>query len=217
MPPGLFITIEGGEGSGKSTQIKLLQRRLQRRRVAVTVVREPGGTPLGDRLRRLLKFSDIPLSPEAELLLFNASRVQLVTDVIRPALDRGEVVLCDRFADSTVAYQGYGRSIPLEQVEAVNDAATGGLKPHLTIFLDMPPEDGLGRQTTTGDRFDRGAVTRDVIGFHKRVHGGYLALARGEPKRWLVIDARLPRREVSRLVWQRVESLVAGLSRGEKP
>ncbi len=133
MPTGLFITLEGGEGSGKSTQIKALQRRLQRRHVPVLTIREPGGTPLGNRLRQLLKFSRTPLSPEAELLLFNASRAQLVTDVIRPALESGTVVVCDRFSDSTLAYQGYGRGIPLERAEAVNDLATGSLKPHLTI------------------------------------------------------------------------------------
>ena len=215
MPPGLFITFEGGEGSGKSTQVRLLKKRLQRRRIPVTVVKEPGGTPLGDRLRYLLKFSDLPLTPEAELLLFNGSRAQLVSEVIRPAMEKSEVVLCDRFADSTVAYQGYGRGLSLETVEAVNNAATGGLKPNLTVFLDLAPEDGLARQTTNGDRFERGAEKRDVLDFHRRVHTGYLALARREPERWHVIDARLEKREVSRLVWQRVEPLVAGLSRGE--
>jgi dTMP kinase len=217
MPPGLFITFEGGEGSGKSTQIKLLQRRLQRRKIPVTVVREPGGTPLGDRLRYLLKFSNIPLTPEAELLLFNASRGQLVADVMRPALERGEVVLCDRFTDSTLAYQGYGRGIPLRSVETVNGLATGGLKPHLTIFLDIPPADGLERQTTDGDRFERGAAKRDIMDFHQRVHQGYLALARGEPGLWAVVNARLPKREVSKLIWQRVGPLVEWLGRGEKP
>ncbi|MBI2855863.1 MAG: dTMP kinase, partial [Chloroflexi bacterium] len=113
MAKGLLITFEGGEGSGKSTQVKSLLGRLQSRHIPARAVREPGGTPLGDKLRQLLKFSDIPLSPAAELLLFNASRAQLVTQVIRPALERGEVVLCDRFADSTTAYQGYGRGISL--------------------------------------------------------------------------------------------------------
>jgi dTMP kinase len=205
---GLFITLEGGEGSGKSTQARYLRERLKRRNIPVTTVREPGGTPLGNRLRRLLKFSPTPLTPEAELLLFNASRAQLVVDVIRPALDRGELVVCDRFSDSTTAYQGYGRGIPLEQVEAVNRAATGGLKPALTVFLDLPPEEGLKRHFALRDRFERGFERKEVMDFHRRVRQGYLDLARKEPERWLTIDARLSPRAVSRLVWQRVEPLL---------
>ena len=209
MFTGLFITLEGGEGSGKSTQIRSLTRRLQARNIPVTTVREPGGTPLGDRLRRLLKFSTTPLTPEAELLLFNASRAQLVADVIRPALEKGEVVLCDRFTDSTLAYQGYGRGIPLKRVEVVNRAATGGLKPDLTVFLDLPPEDGLNRHSTTRDRFERGFEQKDVMDFHQRVRQGYKDLAQKEPERWLTLDARPSPQKVSRLIWQRVKPLVA--------
>ncbi|MDA0988982.1 MAG: dTMP kinase [Chloroflexi bacterium] len=211
MPTGLFITLEGGDGSGKSTQIKFLLRRLQTRHINSVAVREPGGTPLGNGLRQLLKFSDIPLSPEAELLLFNASRAQLVADVIQPALERGEVVLCDRFTDSTLAYQGYGRGIPLERVEAVNMAATGGLKPDLTIFLDLSPEEGMGRRSTTRDRFEQRFEQKGIMDFHQRVRKGYLELASKEPERWLTLDARLSSREVSRLIWRRVEPLVGGI------
>ena len=208
MNVGLFITFEGGEGAGKSTQVRLLRDRLKRRNMSVTMVREPGGTPLGDWLRQLLKFSPTPLTPEAELLLFNASRAQLVADVIRPALERGEVVLCDRFTDSTLAYQGYGRGILLNAVEDVNSIATGGLKPNLVIFLNLPPEEGLIRQSTPGDRFETGPDQKDVVAFHQRVHQGYLELARREPQRWLTLDARLSPQEVSRLIWQRVEPLL---------
>ena len=216
MRTGLFITLEGGEGSGKSTQAKYLRRRFWRRDIPVMLVREPGGTPLGNRLRRLLKFSPIPLTQEAELLLFNASRVQLVADVIRPALEKGEVILCDRFYDSSLAYQGYGRGISLDTVQAVNRVATGGLMPDLTIFLDLPPEEGLRRRSATRDRFEQGFDQKDVMDFHQRVHQGYLELARQEPKRWLRLDARLSPRKVSSLVWERVELLLGKIGFAKK-
>ncbi len=158
MPGGLFITFEGGDGSGKSAQVRSLQGRLQRRGISALTVREPGGTSLGDSLRQLLKFSDVSMTPEAELLLFNASRAQLVSEVIRPALEKGEVVVSDRFTDSTLAYQGYGRGIALDQVEAVNNTATTGLMPDLTILLDIPPEEGLKRGLTVGERFEWGSA-----------------------------------------------------------
>ena len=216
MLTGLFITLEGGEGSGKSTQVRSLRDRLKRHNVPVTTVREPGGTPLGNRLRRLLKFSPVPLTPEAELLLFNASRAQLVTDVIRPALERSEVVLCDRFTDSTLAYQGYGRGISLESIEAVNRAATDGLKPGLTIFLDLSPEEGMRRRSTTRDRFESGFEDKDVMDFHHRVYQGYRDLASNEPERWLTLDARLSAPQVARLIWQRVEPLVEKMGPAKK-
>ena len=159
MPGGLFITLEGGDGSGKSTQVEALASRLKQQKLPVRTVREPGGTQLGVLLRQVLKFSTAPRTSEAELLLFNASRAQLVFEVIRPALDRGEVVVSDRFADSTVAYQGYGRGLPLEYVEAVNGVGTGGLKPHLTVLLDFPPEEKLKRgDWSYKDQMERKAV-----------------------------------------------------------
>ena len=208
MSKGLFIAFEGGDGSGKSTQVRLLSGRLRRRKVPVTLVREPGGTLLGDWLRRILKFSSIPLTPEAEVLLFNASRAQLVTQVIVPALEEGQAVVCDRFTDSTVAYQGYGRGIPLDQIEHVNAVATGGLRPHLTIFLDLPPEEGLKRRSDMPDRFERGFEHQRVMDFHKRVHRGYLEMAWLEPERWFSLDAHLPPNKLARLIWERVEPLV---------
>ena len=171
---------------------------------------------MGSRLRRLLKFSPTPLTPEAELLLFNASRAQLVADIIRPALEGGRVVICDRFTDSTLAYQGYGRGIPLEQVEAVNGAATGGLKPDLTVFLDLSPEEGLRRHATAIDRFERGFEQKGVMDFHHRVRQGYLEMANKEPGRWLALDARLSAPRVGRLIWQRVEPLVEEMGLSNK-
>ena len=208
MSRGLFISFEGGDGSGKSTQIRLLSGRLRRRKVPVTVVREPGGTLLGDRLRRILKFSSFPLTPAAELLLFNASRAQLVSQVVRPALEEGRVVVCDRFTGSTLAYQGCGRGIPLARVRSANRVATGGLTPRLTVLLDVPPETGLLRRPDAMDRFERGFEDQEVVAFHHRVHSGYLELARQDPNRWFVVDASLPAREVARLIWERVEPLI---------
>ena len=144
---GFFITFEGGEGCGKSSQSRLLYRRLQKLAVPALLTHEPGVTDLGKKITRLLKWSqDIDISPLAELLLFNASRAQLVKEVIRPALEKGVIVICDRFADSTTAYQGYGRGLDLDTVKAVNRMATQGLVPDLTILLDMPVEGGLARK-----------------------------------------------------------------------
>ena len=159
MPGGLFITFEGGDGSGKSTQVEVLALRLYDEISApVHIVREPGGTALGNWMRQVLKYPAVPRTPETELLLFNASRSQLVSQVIRPALEKGEVVISDRFSDSTVAYQGYGRGISLEHVEAVNAVGTVGLKPDLTILLDFPPEEKLKRGERQVDVFERRAV-----------------------------------------------------------
>ena len=159
MPGGLFITLEGGDGSGKSTQVEVLALRLYDEISApVHIVREPGGTALGNWLRQVLKYTAVPRTPETELLLFNASRAQLVSQVIRPALEKGQVVVSDRFSDSTVAYQGYGRGLPLKHVEAVNTVGTLGLKPDLTILLDFPPEEKLKRGERQVDVFERRAV-----------------------------------------------------------
>ena len=142
----LFITFEGGEGCGKSVQAKALYRRLLRLAVPVILTQEPGGTSLSRRIGRWLKWANARISPLAELLLFNASRVQLVTEVIRPALKDGEVVLCDRWADSTTAYQSYGRQLDLAAVKRINNIGTQGLKPDLTILIDVPVETGLARK-----------------------------------------------------------------------
>ncbi len=204
----LFITFEGGEGSGKSIQVKELYRRLLQLAVPVLLTHEPGGTPFGKRLGRWLKWSqDTKISPLVELMLFNASRAQLVAEVIQPNLKSGKVVISDRYADSTTAYQGYGRGLNLEMVRVTNSAATQGLMPNLTILLDISAEDGLARKRAKRqDRFEQ-----ENIAFHQRVREGYLKMAAEDPERWLVVDASQPKWKIADIIWQRVSQL---LSRG---
>ena len=201
----LFITFEGGEGCGKSTQAKALWTRLSQQGISAELTHEPGGTALGNELRRLLKGKrQDEISPEAELFLFAACRIQLVSEVIRPSLQQGKVVICDRFADSTTVYQGYGRGIDLATIKATNDLATQGTKPDLTVLLDIPAARGLSRkQAKTKDRFEA-----EAIAFHNRVRDGYLRLAAEEPERWLVIDALLPKARIGRTIWDRVNQLL---------
>jgi len=202
----LFITFEGGEGCGKSTQSRLLYRRLHKLAIPALLVHEPCITKLGKKITSLLKWSkDIQISPVSELLLFNASRAQLVEEIIRPNLKKGVVVLCDRYADSTMAYQGYGRGIDMEMVITVNKTGMQEIKPDLTILLDIAVEDGLKRKKDKKpDRFEKENIT-----FHRRVREGYLKLAEKEPERWLVIDAQKNKEEISGIIWQRVSKLVA--------
>jgi len=205
----LFITFEGGEGSGKSLQAGALYRKLSRLAIPALLTHEPGGTPFGNKIGRWLKWAqDTDISPLTELLLFNASRSQLVTEVIQPNLKNGKIVLCDRYADSTTAYQSYGRGLDLEMVRAINNTATQGLKPDLTVLLDMPAEQGLARKRTKRlDRFEQ-----ENMAFHQRVREGYLKMAANEPQRWLVIDATQNRQKIARIIWQRVNQLLS--SRG---
>ncbi len=202
----LFITFEGGEGSGKSVQVRALYRRLLKLDVPALLTHEPGGTPFGERLGRWLKWTEgTALSPVTELLLFNASRSQLITEVIQPNLRDDKIVICDRYADSTTAYQSYGRGLDLEIVRAVNNAATQGLTPVLTVLLDIPVEEGLARKRATRkDRFEQ-----QDIAFHRRVREGYLKLAREEPERWLVIDATHSKDKIAQIIWERVSTLLA--------
>lgn len=195
----LFLTLEGPDGSGKSTQARLLADYLRGLGHSVLLTREPGGTEIGDQVRRtLMDLANQGMRPEAEFLLFSASRAQLVRDVIRPTLEQGGVVVCDRYADSSLAYQAYGHQLDLEAVRQVNHFATGGLSPDLTFLLDIPVEEGLRR------RRDQGAWNRmddyDVE-YHRRVRAGYLALARAESGRWSVVDAARPEGEV----WEQIE------------
>jgi len=201
----LFITFEGSEGCGKSTQARALWRKLARLSIPAELTQEPGGTPLGNQLRSVLKKRrQDEISPLAELLLFAACRTQLVNEVIRPNLQQGKVVICDRFADSTTAYQGYGRGLDLEAIKEINDLATHGIKPGLTILLDIPTQKGLGRkQNKANDRFEA-----EDIAFHNRVRNGYLKLAAEEPERWLVIDATLPRARIGKIIWDRVKQIL---------
>ena len=205
----LFITFEGGEGSGKSTQAKALYRRLLSIGISCVLTHEPGGTPLGNRLRRLLR-GEGEIDPQTELFLFAASRAQLVREVIRPSLERGALVISDRFFYSTIAYQGYGRGLDLTIIEELNRIATEGLCPDLVVLLDIPVEEGLARKRLR-DRFEK-----EELAFHQRVREGYLEMARSDPKRWLIVDAALPRQRVTRLIWEGVTNLLSerGLTPG---
>lgn len=211
MKRGRFVTFEGPEGSGKSTHIRKLAWRLRRRGVRVLVTREPGGTPTGECIRELLQHGPRgqALSPETELLLFVASRAQLVRQVIRPALRRGIWVLCDRFADSTTAYQGYGRGLDLAMVHTLNAMAVDGCEPDLTLLLDVPVGAGFQR---LGQRLARTHAARDRLeresrAFHRRVRAGYLELARQQPHRIRVISAERPLPTVAQDIWRQVRDV----------
>lgn len=207
----MFITFEGIEGSGKSTAIRLLANHLEARGHTVLCTREPGGSGLGRKLRAMLLDSrTINLRSRAELFLFLADRAQHVGEVIRSALDEGQIVLCDRYVDSTLAYQGNGRGMDLDQLRAVNDLAIGGLWPHLTLLLDVPTEVGLARagqrNRDEGTVITEGRFESESKMFHARVREGYLALAEEEPERFARIDATLPPDEVLLLCVSAVEA-----------
>lgn len=202
VSPGWFVTLEGGEGAGKSTQLEHLAERARAAGLDVTTCREPGGTPFGERIREALLGAPEPPAPAAELLAFEAARADLVARVIGPALDRGHLVLCDRFADSTLAYQHFGRGIERATAEAANELATGGLVPGLTVLLDVSPVEGRGRNGGAGDYLER-----EQAAFHERVRDGFLALAAEEPARWLVLDASRPVEELTEAIWARIEML----------
>lgn len=201
----LFITLEGGEGCGKSVQAKALYDRLCQEGVPAILTYEPGGTPLGDEICRLLKWNeDLDITPLTELLLFNASRSQLVDKVIKPNLEEGKVVICDRFADSTIVYQGYGRGLDMEVVRTINDTAIQGLYPDLTILLNLSVDKGFKRKNNNRqDRFENEDIT-----FHERVRQGYLKLAAEEPQRCLVIDASQSKDIIADIIWQKVSPLL---------
>ena len=220
---GIFITFEGCDGAGKTTQAKLLATKVGQTRDVLSLY-EPGGTSLGELVHSYvrshgsgeinevaveqaqfdgMKDFDARVDPIAELFLFAAARAQLVSEVIRPALEQGHVVICDRFADSTAAYQGYGRELSIDQVNKMNEVATGGLKPDLTILLDISPEDGLARVPEKKDRMEKQA--RD---FHRRVRDGYLEIAKGDADRFLKLDATQPAEELQSEIWNHVERLL---------
>ena len=210
---GTFITFEGGEGSGKSTQARLLSGYLKQEGFEVVTTREPGGTGIGDAIRAIL------LNPElsemgniTELLLLAASRAQNVCERIEPALERGAIVICDRFIDSTLAYQGYGRNFDLKLLQSLNRLATGGVKPDLTILLDLPPEIGLERSKALdkveakqgeGDRFEQ-----EDIEFHRRLRKGFLEMAAREPERFRKIEVQEDVEATQRLVIKIVEEFL---------
>jgi len=206
---GLFISFEGTEGCGKSTQVELLAQRLRALGHVVRLHREPGGTPIGEEIRHTLKHSphNHAMTAETELLLMNASRAQLVREVIRPALAAGEIVLCDRFYDSTTAYQGYGRELDLEKVKAIIEFAVGKTKPDLTLFLRVPAEVSAerlrSRQSTLP--FVRDRIEEADRRFFERVAHGYEAIAAGEPQRIQLIDGAQPLEIVCGQIWEIVQ------------
>jgi len=219
---GLFITFEGTEGSGKSTQAVLLANRFRDWGHTVRVFREPGGTPIGEEIRHTLKHSHAneAMTSETELLLMHASRAQLVREQIRPGLMRGEIIICDRFCDSTTAYQGHGRQLDLETVRRIIEVAVGDTRPDLTLLLDIPPEVSAerlrSRQATLP--FVRDRMEEGDRAFFERVAKGYRAIAEAEPQRVRVIDAAGNQEQVQAAIWQIVLPLIARLPRpAERP
>ena len=211
MAAGRFITFEGGEGCGKSTQIRLLAERLRAAGKEVLLTREPGGTALAEKIRSLVREeSDDPPNSRAETLLFIASRAQVVENVIRPALASGTWVLCDRFADSTFAYQGYGRGLDLDELKRINSFATGGLEPDRTILLNVSPEVSAkrmrAREAATNTDADRMEKAGD--GFHARLRQGFFELAAAEPERFAVIQADGSVEEVEEAVWNSIQPML---------
>ncbi|MDP9320454.1 MAG: dTMP kinase [Chloroflexota bacterium] len=206
---GLFLSFEGGEASGKSVQAKRLADRLRADGRNVVSVREPGSTPVGERVRDIvLHAQDIPLAPNAQALLYSTARAQLVRDVIRPALTDGKIVIVDRFYDSTLAYQGYGHGADLDQLRAVTDFAVGDTRPLRTILLDLPVDAAEGRaaRRKPGRAWDR--FEAEARAFHERVRQGYLRLADAEPRRFAVISADRDVDAVAADVWSEVERLL---------
>ena len=203
--PGRLIAFEGIEGSGKSTQLELLRRVLEGRGFDVAVTRQPGGTPAGERVRALLLDPAVELQPRTEALLFAAARAELVEAVIGPALERGAVVLCDRYLDSSLAYQGGARGLGRGPVAEVNRFATGGLVPDLVVLLDLDPADGLARRARDPDR-----IEAQDLGFHRRVRDAFRDLAAADPDRFAVVDAAAPVPEVA----AQVQAAVLGVLEG---
>jgi dTMP kinase len=236
----LFITFEGGDGSGKSTQANLLAEHLRKQKKwRVISIQEPGTTFLGKMLKEWLRGRDHSLTlipeegtqllllegmnnnslpdillhaaaPRAELLAFSIARAQLVEEVILPNLKGGNVVIiCDRYADSTTAYQGYGRGLDLRLVELANNIATQGLKPDLTILLDLPSEEGLARRWGANNKDHFEGLVVDLQDFHQRVREGYLKLVADDPARWLVVDATQSKEKIEEVIWRRVSQLLS--------
>jgi dTMP kinase len=205
----LFITFEGPDGSGKTTQAQLLYEYLQERGYLIFLTREPGGTGIGDQIREVLhSLENVEMLPRTEILLYSASRAQLVGQIIRPHLARGEIVLCDRYADSTLAYQGYGHGLDLQVLQVITAFATSGLKPDLTIYLDIDVEEGLRRKLAahqTGEA-EWNRMDQQELAFHHRVREGYLQMAAAEPERWVVIEGAQPVDVAQRAIRAKVEA-----------
>ena len=209
----MFITFEGLDGSGKTTQVQLAAAELRRAGHQVLLTREPGGTSIGDQIRTVLhSLENTEMNSATELLLYNASRAQLVAEVLRPHLQKGGVVICDRFYDSTLAYQGYGHQLNLDTLKAIINFATGGLRPDLTIFLDITPDDGLARRKQAslfGEEWNR--LDDMEMAFHRRVYAGYQQLINDEPERWVKISAMQPVEQVQQAVRDLLKSRVGAI------
>ena len=191
----MFITLEGPDGSGKTTQARLLTEWLREQGYEVVLTREPGGTDIGDQIRQVLHDPrNTAMDARAEILLYSASRAQHVAQHIRPELAAGKIVISDRYADSTLAYQGYGRGLDLETLRTITIFATGGLTPDLTLCLDITPQEGLQRRQLGGDEWNR--LDAEALEFHQRVRAGYIELVKQEPERWVVINAARSVKEV---------------------
>ena len=209
---GKFITLEGPEGSGKSTQAKMMIRRLGALGIEAMYTREPGGTALGEAIRNILQHDAAGEAPceRSELLLFEASRNQLVEKVIRPALEKGTWVICDRFMDSTTAYQGFGRGLPVDEVKSIHHFAINGMEPHLTLLLDLDVNAGFDRiaqrYLELGESADR--FEQEERSFHERVRQGYLTLAQEEPSRFRIVDASKNPEAVSEFIWNVLQELL---------
>jgi dTMP kinase len=204
----LFITFEGPDGSGKTTQARLLAEYLQSRGLAVLHTREPGGTAISEQIRDVvLSNRNQSIQHETEALLFSAARAQIVADLIRPALAAGKIVVCDRYADSTMAYQGYGLGLDLDALRAITRFATGGLVPDLTFYIDVPAEVGLARR----HRGETNRLDQKDLAYHAKVRDGFLKMARAEPQRWVAIDGTRSVEQVQRDVRARLEPKLEGL------
>ena len=217
---GLFIVLEGGDGSGKTTQARLLAETLRGRGIDVLLTQEPAGTRLGELVKGVFERSHSergapPISAKTELFLFEAARSDHVRTVIRPALAEGRVVVCDRFADSTLAYQGYGRGLALGEIRRLNDIATEGLTPDLVVVADVTPETGTARADAGGGK-KRDSIGQESLEFHRRVREGFLEIARAGGERYVVVDAGRPVDEVATRVFEVVERLLAERERGAR-
>jgi len=209
----LFITFEGCEGSGKSTQIALLCDALKARGLAVVRTREPGGTPIAEQIRTVLHdMRNAGMLPATEILLYSASRAQHVGEIIRPALERGALVISDRYAESTMAYQGYGRGLDLQALQLITRFATGNLQPDLVVYLDLDVEVGLARKRRDleAGRGEWNRMDQQTLAFHSRVRQGYLTMAAEEPQRWLTIDASQSIDAIHRAIIERINVVLAG-------
>lgn len=199
----MFITLEGPDGSGKSMQVPALSDFIRRQGYEVLTTREPGGTFIGDQIREvIMRMDNKSMNPRTEILLFCAARAQIVAEVIRPQLEKGVVVISDRYADSTLAYQGYGHGIELAVLRQILSFATGGLTPDLTLLMDVDVEKGLARRLSGGGEWNR--LDDYELAFHRRVRNGYFELARAEPERWVLIDAEQSPQQVQEDLQQAV-------------